>query len=198
MEPFQIIAAPFNVWAAPVGTAFPVINAAPSGAWIQIGAGGANMYGEDGVIVQHEEELQEVRTLGFTGPVKALRTSEGLTVRFTLHDVRLDHVAHALNMNTVTTVAAGTGTPGHRRIGLAGGLTVEQRALLVRGPSPEGAGWNMQYELARGVFRIESEVGYQKGEPAGYTIAYRAMVNMNATDLREQFGVLRVQHAAPL
>ena len=199
MEPFEIIAAPFTVWVAPVGTAFPLINVAPAAPWVLLGTRGNFNYSEDGVTVTHEEEIEELRMLGATGPITARRVSEGCVVGLTMHDLTLEQYLHILEHQTLTTVAAGTGIAGHRSIGLSRGTTVRQRALLVRGPSPYGAGWNMQYELARGFFRSEAEVVYQKGEPAGLELQFVSLVNLaTSTPEHQQLGVLRAQHAAPL
>ena len=197
MEPFEIIAAPYEVWLAPVGTAFPVINVAPAGTWTRLGTNGSRNISEDGVTITHEDEIEEFRMLGATGPIKAVRTSEGLSASFVLHDLTLEQYLHILNMNTMTTVPAGTGVAGHRHVNLYKGPTVATRAALIRGAGPYGANWNLQYELRRCYLRGEGEVVYQKGEPAGLEIGLVALVDAGAP-AGQEFGILRAQHAAPL
>ena len=108
--PFEIIAAPYTVWAAPVGEAFPAIDAAPAGNWAKIGTSGDESYSEDGVTVAHSQTTETTRVAGTTGPRKAWRTAEDLMVRFTILDISLEHYKQALNGNAVTTTAAGSGT----------------------------------------------------------------------------------------
>lgn len=196
MEPFEIIAAPFEVYVAPVGEAFPLINAAPAGNWDLIGTNGNKNISEDGVTVAHEEDIEEFRMAGATGPVKAARTSEGLSISFVLHDLTLEQYAAALNFGTVTDTAAGAGTAGFREIDLYKGLDLAERAVLIRGPSPYGAGFNMQYQLPRCYLRSEAEVVFQKGEPAGLEITLTALMDLGAS-AGEEFGKLVAQDAAP-
>lgn len=196
MEPYEIIAAPFDLWIAPVAEPFPAINAAPAGGWVKVGTNGAKNYGEDGVTVAHEEEIEEFRFLGTTGPLKAVRTSEGLMMTLMLHDISLEQYRLALGMNTVATTAPGAGTAGFKKLGLSKGFNVAERAALLRGPSPYGAGWNLQYELPRAYLRAEAEVVYSKGEPAGLEITLVALEALSgAAD--EKFGRLIAQNANP-
>lgn len=194
MEPFEIIAAPFDVYVAPVGEAFPAIDADPAGNWTKVGTNGSKNISEDGITVAHEEEIEEFRFLGTTGPLKAVRTSEGLKFTFVLHDVSLEQYAAALNFNSVTDTAPGAGVAGHRAVNLHKGNDVAERAVLLRGPSPYGAGFNMQYECPRAYVMSEAEVVYQKGEPAGLEITFVALEDPSA-DAGEEFGVLRAQDA---
>src|SRR3972149_2836427 len=144
MEPYEIIAAPFDVWVAALGEAFPLIDAAPGGGWTKVGTNGNKNISEDGVTVSHEESIEEVRMLGAPGPIKASRTSEGLSVSFMLHDITLEQYRAALGFNALTTVAAASGTAGYKWAGLATALDVAERAALLRGPSPYGDSWDLQ------------------------------------------------------
>lgn len=199
MEPYEIIAAPFSLYLAPVGEAFPDVDEAPSGGWVLVGTNGSKNYSEDGVTVTHEQTIEEFRFLGSTGPLKASRTEEGLIVMMTLHDITLEQYIAALNFNSVSTTAAGAGTPGTKDANLFMGLTLAERALLVRGDgvSSYGAGWSMQYQVPRVVQRASPEVVYQKGEPAGLELEFMALVDLNAT-AGEEFGKLIVQNADPV
>jgi len=198
MEPYEIIAAPFDVWVAALGEAFPLIDAAPGGGWTKVGTNGNKNISEDGVTVSHEESIEEFRMLGATGPIKASRTSEGLSVSFMLHDITLEQYRAALGFNALTTVAAASGTAGYKWAGLAKALDVAERAVLIRGPSPYGDSWNLQYQVPRAYVRSEAEVVYQKGEPAGLEITFVALVDLDAATEAEQFGRIVAQHAAPL
>src|SRR4030042_339760 len=114
-EPYEIIMAPFEVWVAPVGTAFPDVDESPAAAWTKLGSSGMDNMDEGGVTVTNGQTLATKRTLGSTGPVKVARTEEELTVSFTLFDMTAEQYAKALNNRTVTDPAAGSGAPGTRK-----------------------------------------------------------------------------------
>lgn len=195
MEPYEIIASPFQAYLAAEGEAFPLIDAQPAGGWTLLGTNGNKNISEDGVTVAHEEDIEEFRMLGATGPLKASRVSEGLMISFTLHDISLEQYANALNFNTVTTNAPGVGVAGFKEINLYKGIQLPTRALLLRGVSPYGAGWNLQYEIPRVYPSAEAEVVYSKGEPAGLELTFTALIDLGAA-AGEEFGRLVAQHAA--
>ncbi len=198
--PLEIVAAPFTVYTAPTGTAFPLIDAAPAVAWVLVGTSGNLNYREDGVTVIHNQTTELIRMLGETGPIKALRTEEMLTIRLILADISLEQYQHALNFNVVTDTAPSSGVAGHREVDLRMGLDVACRALLVRGvgASPHLAGTNIQYEVPVVVNIAEPEVIYQKGDPAGLDLEFVALVDPNAASAAKRFGVLRAQDEAAL
>lgn len=190
--PLEIIAAPFTVWRAPVGTAFPVVDANPSGSWTKIGTSGALNYAESGVTVKKTQSLSFWRALGAAAPIKAFRDQEGIEISFTLMDLTLEQYSAALNGNTVTTQAAGSGTAGYKSIPLESGLLVTRYALLVRGVSAhfDGVG---QYEIPIVVQSGEPETVYVKNEPAGLALTFQGL-----RDATLGLGVLRMQTAAAL
>lgn len=195
-EPFEIIVAPYEVYLAPVGEAFPDINDAPSGNWSLLGTSGNRDYGEEGVTVTHEQTLAYHRFLGSTGPRKASRTEEGLRIGLVLHDCTLEALESIFNGNSITTTAAGGGEPGDKAVGMYQGLSVAQYALLVRGPGPYGASFNQQYEVPVVVRDGSPAPVYSKGEPAGYALEFVALEDPEASSADERFGHLRAQHAA--
>ncbi len=188
--PFEIVAAPYEVYVAPVGEAFPLITAEPPGGnWTLLGTLGDTEYGEDGVSVQHTETVEDFRSLGSTGPVKSFRTEEDLLVSFMLHDITLEEYARALNFGTVIT------TGDNKSLEMYQGQEVTYRALLVRGndAGPYGAGYNMQYEVPRVREDSAPEVVFQKGTPAGLALVFRAMIDLNAASDGARFGNIRTQ-----
>ena len=195
--PYEIVAQPFTLWVADVGTAFPDIDTAPSGDWTKVGTSGDLNYTEDGVTITHSQSVELWRALGSTGPRKAFRTEEELRIALTVADISLEQYALALNYNTVTTTPAGVGTPGTKDIGLSRGLEVPQRALLVRGAnaSPYGTGWALQYEVPIVVQASEPEVVYVKGEPAGLALEFVAIEDPDASTASERFGRIVAQNA---
>lgn len=198
--PLEIVAVPFTLYTAPLATAFPVIDAAPASAWVKVGTSGELNYKEDGVTITHGQTVELARMLGDTGPVKAFRTEESLTIALVLADVTLEQYLHALNMNAVTDTAPLTGVAGHRAVDLRMGLDVVQRSLLLRGTgaSPYLAGKDVQYEVPVAVQIAEPEVIYQKGEPAALSLEWAALIDPNAASASKRFGVLRAQDALPL
>jgi hypothetical protein len=198
--PYEVIAAPFVVYYAPVGEAFPLIDAVPAGNWTKIGTSGELNYTDDGVVVSHSQEIEEWYAGGDTGIRKVFRTKESQKVKFTLADMTLEQYRLSLNMNTITTVAAGSGTAGYKKIGLSRGVDVAQRAILIRGDvSPYGDGLKMQYELPIAFQTGTPEVVHgKKGTPASLSLEWTSIVDANASTSAERYGRLVVQHQAAL
>lgn len=200
-EPYEIIASPFTVFKAPVGTAFPAIDAAPAVDWVQIGVSGDRSMNEDGVTVAHSQSVNAVRTAGSTGPVKAFRSEEDMVVSLTLLDLTLE--AYALAMNGVsslaTPVAAGVGTAGYKGLKLYRGVQVETFALLIRGAaSAYGDGWNAQYQIPVCFQSGNAEPVFTKGEPAGLALEFTLLEDNDAASADLRFGQLIMQHAIAL
>lgn len=193
--PFEIVAAPADVYVAPVGTAFPLVDAAPAAAWLLLGTAGARNQTEEGVTVTHEQTISTFRGARGMGPRKAFRDAEGLTIGFTLVDITLEQYARVLNNLTVTTVAPATGVVGRREMTLLQGTEVARWALLVRGPSPYGDGWNLQYQVPI-VFQEENPAPvFRKGADNAARLAVRYRALEHDTD---GFGRLLAQHAAAI
>ena len=188
--PLEIIAAPFTVWRAAVGTAFPVVDAAPSGSWTKVGTQGAINYAESGVTVKKSQSLKFWRGLGAAAPIKAFRESEAITISFTLMDLTLEQYSAALNANTISTTAASSGVAGFKSIPMESGLIVAQYALLVRGVSShyDGVG---QYEVPIVVQSGEPEVVFVKADPAGLALTFEGLRHASLG-----LGLLRMQTAA--
>ena len=55
--PYEVVAQPFTLWVAPVGTAFPDVDTAPDGSWTKVGTSGDLNYTEDGVTVTHSQSV---------------------------------------------------------------------------------------------------------------------------------------------
>lgn len=197
-EPYEIIAAPFTVYTAILGTAFPVIDAAPAAAWVKLGASGDRNYEESGVTIEHPQEISTWRALGGSGPRKAFRTGEDFFVSLTLVDITLEHYKQSLNRNAVTDVAAVGGvSAGFRRIDLYRGLTVSTFALLVRGDfSPYGDNFKSQFQIPVAMEIGAPSVVFVKGAPAGLALRFQALEDTNAATVGERFGRLIEQDAA--
>jgi hypothetical protein len=191
--PLEVIAAPFTVWIAPVGTEFPNVGVAPADPWVKIGTSGPLSYdSDDGVVVEHSQTVNKWRSLGDAGPRKQFRSEEDQLVRLTLVDVTLEQYRYAVNSNIVTSVPATTGEAGYKKMGLSRGFTVATMAVLVRGPiSPYGEDdWNMQYEVPIASQNGSSQVKYEKANPAKLTLEWSTLVDPSAASEDERFGRL--------
>lgn len=191
-DPLEVIAAPFRVYAAPVGTAFPDVTDPeddPSfDAWTLIGSSGDLNYDRGtGVVVEHKQSITPWRSVGDAGSRKVFRTEEDLTIKLKLVDLTLEQYARALNSNSVDSAAVGS-----RKVGLSRGFPVATHALLIRSSvSPYGDGLNMQYEIPVAAQTGSPSVTLSKpGEPAGLDLEWMALVDPNATDETERFGRL--------
>jgi hypothetical protein len=199
MTPFEIIGAPLTLWVAPVGTVFPLINAAPAVAWVRLGTNGDRNYENGGITVTHSKTYNKVRVAGASGPVKAFLDEEDLMFGVTLLDITLEQYAYALNGNTITTVAPATGVQGTKRIGLSEDVGVTREfALLARGLSPYNEVLSMQYEIPRCYQSGAPSPVFRKGVPAGLSLQFEALENLAAATAQERFGVLRAAHMPAL
>lgn len=198
-QPFEIVAQPFTLWVAAVGSTFPTIDEDPGVSWTKIGTSGDLNYTEDGVKVSHKQKVETFRALGSTGPRKAFRTEEEQMIALTVADLTLEQYAQALNNNAVSTVPAGVGTAGYKKIGMTRGLDVAQRALLIRGAKASAYMENgvAQYEVPIAVQVGEPEVVFVKGAPAGLSLEFQALEDPNASSDDERFGRLIMQNTAP-
>lgn len=193
--PFEIVAAPFAIYVAPVGTTFPDVSAAPSGSWTLLGTSGDKNYDEDGVNVHHQQNIETFTPVGLTAPRKAFRTSEGLVIDFNLVDISAAQYGKVLNNATVTTTAAGVGTGGNLNLPLLMGLDVSLFALVAKGNWSAAAGTSgfmTQYEVPIVFQSGEPEPNYAKDEPAMLACEFTAL-----WDSTLGFGKLRSQNAAP-
>ena len=198
MTPFEILAGTYTLYLAPVGTAYPIVTAAPAVAWVRIGTNGDVNYDEDGVVVSHVVKQDLARSAGRLGPIKAWNTEEDLMISLKLMDVTLEAYAIALNKAAVTTTAAGVGTPGTKRIGLSQGADPITYALLARGLSPYGDAFVAQYEVPRVFQSANQKPVYKKGKPATLELEFTALEDLAAASAAERFGRLVDQHQAPL
>lgn len=198
MTPYEIIGAPLTLWLAPVGTAFPLIGAAPANTWIKVGTNGDANYDDAGVTVAHSQTFAEARPAGTTGPVKAWRTAEDLKLSLMLWDLSLEQYATAMDKAAVATTAAGTGTAGFKKIGLSQGEEVTLYALLARGVSPYGDGFTAQYEVPRCYQSGSPKPVFKKGVPAALELEFTALEDSSAASAAERFGRFVAQHQVAL
>jgi len=189
-QPYELNSGPLELYIGPVGEPMPAIGTEPPGGnWTLLATLGDQEYGEEGITIAHSETVNDFRGLGGTGPLKAFRAAEELDVSFMCYDMTLEEVTRALNLTTVATDS------DDKTLDLYKGLTVPYRALLVRGEDkgPYGASYNIQWELPRVRPNSAPSMVFTKGEPVGYSIAFKVMEDLNAASDSARFGILRTQ-----
>lgn len=199
MQPLEVVGAPYTIYIAPAGTAFPAIDEDPGVDWSLLGTSGTRSMGDGGVTINHEQDITPWTPAGATGPVKAFRTSESLTITGEIADVSLEQYRELMNRNSVETTAPGSGTAGYREMGLSRGLFITELSLLARGVglSPYGEGFNAQYEVPRCYEGGSPSIQFQKGEPAMLAFEFVALEDLEAASDAERFGRLLVQDEEP-
>lgn len=189
--PFEIVCAPYTVYVAPVGTAFPAVNAAPASTWSLSGTSGNKNYTDAGVAVTHGQTISEFTPAGSTTPRKVWRTGETLQVGYTLADVSPTQYATVMNNATLNTVASASGSPGNQNFELYRGVQVATNAILVRGISSINEIYNAQYEIPCAYQGSSPAPVYSKANPAELAVEWHALeLTPNV------FGTLRVQSTA--
>jgi len=186
---YNVLTGVGRMYLAPVGTAFPDVDDAPSGSWIDLGDT------QDGVDVDLNDKIELVRTDQRTGPVKATRTEESMKVKTKLAEATLENLAYALGVS-VTDTAPGVGTIGTRSIPTYRGAEVAEYAILFRGGSPYGD-YNAQYQVPRAYFTLDA-LKYEKGKNLAFPITIEALEDLNAATASERFGKLIAQDASAL
>jgi hypothetical protein len=187
-SPFDIIAGPATVYIAPVGEAFPLINATPAGNWTDIG------HTEGGVTVTHNQEFQPLTVDQHLLPLKVIRTSAGMTVSFQLAQITLEQYSKFLYGATVTDTPAGGGAAGFRYFNIEPSVDVNTYALLIRGPSPYMDAF-LQYEIPKAAQTSEPEIAYVKDDKAVLSCEWTVLEDPSNAN---RLGTLRAQDAAPV
>jgi hypothetical protein len=134
MEPYEVIAAPYEIYLAEAGTDCPDIDDETLTDWTLLGSN--DRFGDDGVLVELEQEIGKFTPGGTTQAIKAFRSTEGRKVSFSIADLSPDAKAQAVD-GTVDVTAAGVGVPGKKSVVLLRGVSVATYALLARGLSAE-------------------------------------------------------------
>jgi hypothetical protein len=175
--PYQIVAGPATVFIAPTGTPFPAIAAATTG-WLSLG------HTDGGVKVKHVQTITYEPGYDDGAPIKARRTSEGLTITFVLAESTLERFSTVLDSAALTTGAA------EKSIVLAQSYIVQKWSMLVRGPSPYMDNAFMQYEIPVVVQGADPEVVFVKDKYSGLDCEFNALADLSGG---ARFGRLRAQ-----
>lgn len=193
--PFELLAVPFHAYLAPAATPEPALDEAIDGsgsAWALLGTLGADEYDEDGITITHEQNIEYFRGLASTIPIKAFRSTEGLTLGLTVRDMTMETYAKVLNDALVD--ASGIG----KAVSLYQGYNVNHFALVIRsadGPYADGAA--IQYWVPTVVQSANPAPVMKKGTPAGLAVTFTAMKGVGADDPSEYLGIVRALTEAP-
>ncbi len=187
-SPYEILVGSGEAWRAPVGTAFPDLDETPTSPWVSMG----DMDG--GLTVNSTQTIVQHRTDQHTGPVKATRSEENLTLETNLAEATLENMALVLNSD-VEDVAPGATTIGTRTVNLHRGPDVDQYAFLFRAYSPYGP-WEEQYCLPVGYFDGDASFAYTKEGKLVILARFTCLEDPNAATEEERFGYLVAQDAA--
>ena len=191
----EIISGPLDVWIAALaanateGQDAPaaVDTDPPGGTWTRLSSGGTRNMTEEGLTIRHPQEFFEVKVAGDTATQKVYRTSEGLSVAFTLYDLRMDAYRRVLDNNMeITSVADEKG------VSLFRGTGVQLYSLIIRGTmSPEEDGMNAraQYWVPMAYQSGQPEPVFTKGEAAG--LAFEFMAIRDPGNANYPFGTFR-------
>lgn len=192
--PYEMVIGPAEVYFAPVGTAFPTVNATPGAPWVRIGTSGADNYSEDGVVVRRSLASSDIRALGSTAIRKAAITETGFEVEFSVMDMSPKEMLLAFggDETAITVTAQGSGVAGNQAFDVPTAPVPIHRAILVRfGQSPFGNGLNSQFEVFSAYQAGEAEGTFSKSDPFTQGQLWRAI------KIAAGFVRVREQQSAP-
>lgn len=190
-EPYEVLVGVGTLYIAPANTAAPAtVATAPASTWVDLGDT------DGGVIVRKTQNIETFSADQRTGPVKAVRTEEGLEVETNLQENTLENLGYALNA-TVTDTAPGTGSIGTRKLKMYKGADVSQYALLFRGSSPYGA-YPGQFYIPVAVIVDDIEMEFTKDGKTLIPMKFLALEDPDAATAADRFGLITYQDAAAL
>lgn len=181
--PFNILSGPCDVYVAPVGTAFTVVNVAPSGSWTALGRT------EGGIMVRHTQKVELLSTDQTIGNIKAIRSEEGMEIELSLAEIDIAKMAKVLNDATVTTV---TGPPHEQSFQPHRGRCVTRFALQCRGDSPYGA-FSMQFDVPVVVQTADPELKWVNNDKVVLHTIWTALEDLTAGTEAARFGSIHAQ-----
>lgn len=172
----ELITGPFEAYLAPAGTSFPSLdqNVTDVAGWVLLGANGSLNMDEQGVVLAHEQTMEQTYSYGSTAEIDAHRTRESHRVGFTLIDLSLETLSVILRgtPNDVSDTAAGVGTVGYREITMLRGLRTRKFRILLRGVSAYDPDYLAQYEGFRAYQSAAQNATLTKGAPGRWPVEF--------------------------
>mgnify|MGYP003977896907 FL=1 len=187
----EIINGAFDVYTAAIDTAYEDIATDSVVGWDKIGTNSTRHYGEEGVVLSANQEMQKHFFAGGTEVLKISRSQEEVIYSFTLFDLVSAQFVKAFNLATSTTdVAPGSGTGGYQHWDLLRGLTVNGLALLIRGTnkSPDLVTENVQIEVPHVVQIASLEIVHNKADDAGLKFELQAVADYTYNSGNSPYG----------
>lgn len=187
----EIISGAFDVYMAPVGEAFTDLSQVPAGNWAKIGTNGKRHYGEEGVVMNLDQEFEKHAFAGGTEILKINRTLEELKTVFKLFDLVSTEIAKAWNLIATTNdTAAGASQGGSQDFELLRGLTVTPKAFLIRGEnqSPDLVTENIQIELPAAVQIANLELVTNKPDNMGVAFELQSIADYTYNSGNSPYG----------
>lgn len=182
--PYSVLAGPADVYLAANGATFPAVTEVPPAeTWTAIGKT------EGGVTVRHTQTVNQITADQYTGPIKAIRTEEGLEVSFSIVDQTLENYALVMDGVTVTLAAKVKSIPLHKEV------SVDLRALLIRGRSAYG-NYPAQYKVPVCYQSESPEVSFVKDDKSVLACVWTALEDLTAGSDSERFGKLEMKAEA--
>lgn len=194
----EVVAAPLQLYVAPIATAFPAVDATQTAietaGWALVGVNGNLDHDQAGCTVTHNATYSTFTSVGNTAPTKIWRTNEQFEIAITLADISPQSYALALNDVAITTVNATTGQAGEQDIPLLQGLTVACFALLAVGVSAINNNLQAMYCVPCVYQSAAPAPVYKLGAPAELALTFATILDPNGNG----FGTYRQQTAARL
>lgn len=186
-QPYEILTGVGDLYIAPLGTTMPAVDAVPGAAFRHLG------YTQDGVTVKKTNKIEPLKVDQETGPVKATRTEEVMTIETSLAEMTEENLADYTG-NNVTMTPPASGVAGIKTIGLYSGADVKESCFLFRGKSAYGD-YPSQFWIPRGYIDGDAELKFTKNGNPAIKIAITALVDPDAVSDAEKFGKLVMQNA---
>jgi hypothetical protein len=155
VTPYNLVIGPGQVWVGPVGETFPDVDETPAGNWVDLGKT------EGDVVINHVRATVAIRTNQSAMPQKEALVSADETVTFSLAEIDQEAYAKILQDVTVTTTAAGAGTPGVKSFAISPSYS-KVFAWLIRVPSAHEDGYT-DYQYDRGSVAGDHGLAYSRG-----------------------------------
>ncbi len=196
----EIINGPFDVYHAPVGESFTDLSQTPGGNWTKFGTNASRHYGEEGVILTFEQDMEEKSFAGGTEILEYRRTLERYKCSFKLFDLVSAQMVKAFNLAIVTNdTAAGASAGGSQDFQALRGLTVTALAILIRGEnkSTDLVTENIQIEIPAAIQMANLEMVINKADIAGLAFELQAKADYTYNSGNSPYGQIFIGDAVP-
>lgn len=187
VDPFEILAARFNLYWAAYGSTVPGLHETPTTPWTLLGTNGYQNYTTDGLVVSAPFSKEEFRSLGHGGVAKVFLNQEDVMVRVTIADMTLAQAKVAFNNNTVTENVASGGNPGYYDMGMSRGLNLTPLSIIAL--STEGSPYGnlrARFVVPKCVQTSSPEMVFRRNGPALIAFEFQALIDFDeATDAKK-------------